>query len=203
VFSSPEHGEKYDSGDESPILFDRQISSHKLLFRRDHYCGCGRHNLCIDECRWISPVFLTAKGDAMKPRILIAEADALHAAACRAFLTAEGVECETVHSGLDCLAWMRQKHADALVLDMDLPWGSGLGVLEVLREENRLANTPVVFLLDWPIHAPGRGDGIAALKGRYALEPHLTGVRMGLLFKPASPLTVTAALVGSIPVGRG
>jgi DNA-binding response OmpR family regulator len=113
----------------------------------------------------------------MKPRVLLAEADGLHAAACRAFLSAEGVECHVVASGLDCLAYLRQSRPEVLVLDADLPWGSGLGELTGLREEG-LADLPVVLLTDRP--------------GRLAEE--MSGAVV--LLKPVTPLRLTATIVG-------
>jgi DNA-binding response OmpR family regulator len=124
----------------------------------------------------------------MKPRVLMAASDPLHAAACQTFLKAEGIDCKTVHSGLDCLAWMRQNQPDVLVLDVDLPWGSGLGVLAVLLEENGLGGIPVLFLADRP--------------GQLS-EAGLTGFNSFLLLKPVSPLTVTAAVAGIVAVCMG
>jgi DNA-binding response OmpR family regulator len=117
----------------------------------------------------------------MKPRVLLAESDALHAAACRAFLSAEGIECAAVTSGLDCLAYLRQNRPDLVVLDVDLPWGSGLGVLAELREEG-LADLPVVLLTDGPDQ----------------IDEQLGGGLPGaiILLKPLSPLRLTAHLVG-------
>jgi DNA-binding response OmpR family regulator len=131
---------------------------------------------------------LAAGVEAMKPRVLMAASDPLHAAACRTFLMAEGIDCKTVLSGLECLAWMRQDRPDVLVLDVDLPWGSGLGVATVLCEENVLGDLPVLFLAD----RPGR-----------LTEAGLTGCNSFLLFKPVSPLTVTAAVAGIVAVRMG
>ena len=43
-------------------------------------------------------------------------------------------ECQGAfdHARLECLAQLRQWRPDVLVLDADLPWGSGLGVLSVM-----------------------------------------------------------------------
>jgi len=116
----------------------------------------------------------------MKSMVLIAETDVLHAAACRAFLAVDGVECRVVTSGLDCLACLREQCPDVLVLDVDLPWGSGLGVLAVLREEAHLAHLPVVVLTD----RPGR-----------LVEAGLACNPIVLLIRPVAPATVTMAIV--------
>jgi len=115
----------------------------------------------------------------MKPHVLIAETDSLHAAACRAFLAVEGVECEVVSTGLDCLAAIRNQCPDVLLLDLDLLWGSGLGVLAILRQEEKLAEVPVLVMTD----RPGQ-----------LVEVGLTG-REIILLRPVTPLTVTLAVV--------
>jgi len=131
---------------------------------------------------------LAAGVETMKPLVLMAASDPLHAAACRTFLMAEGIDCKTVYSGLDCLTWMRQYQPNVLVLDVDLPWGSGLGVVAVLLEENGLGDLPVLFLADRP--------GLLA-------EAGLTGFNSFLLFKPVPPLTVSAAVAGIVAFRKG
>ncbi len=115
----------------------------------------------------------------MKPQVLIAETDSLHAAACRAFLAVEGVDCQVVSTGLECLEALRRQCPDVLLLDLDLLWGSGLGVLSILHDEEELVDLPVLVMTD----RPGR-----------LVEVGLTGHEI-ILLPPVSPLTVNTAVV--------
>lgn len=60
-------------------------------------------------------------------------------------LRGHGVDVTTVTNGLDCLAEIRCKVPDVLVIDPELPWGSGMGVLALMLEEG-LTRTPVLLL---------------------------------------------------------
>jgi DNA-binding response OmpR family regulator len=85
----------------------------------------------------------------MKPRVVIADRDPLLLATYRAFLAAEGFDVVTARTGLECLEALRRGSLAACILDPDLPWGTGLGVLEVLREEH-LPCPPVLLLTSNP-----------------------------------------------------
>ena len=69
----------------------------------------------------------------MKQRLLIADRDAELCEVFRTFLTERGYEVETSTDGLDCLAKLRQVTPAVLVLDLELLWGGGDGVLAWLR----------------------------------------------------------------------
>jgi DNA-binding NtrC family response regulator len=81
----------------------------------------------------------------MKPTLLIAEGDAELRDAYRSFFTARGYEVETVSDGLSCLAKLRRAIPAVLVLDRELHWGGGDGVLAWLREQNAASELPVVL----------------------------------------------------------
>ena len=85
----------------------------------------------------------------MSMSVLIADADPLLLSAYRAYLL-EGVEVRTATSGLTCLEELRRWRPDVLVLDADLPWGSGLGVLAVMRDDPTLPLIPVLLLTARP-----------------------------------------------------
>jgi len=85
----------------------------------------------------------------MNPRVVIADADEPLLSAYRAFLMAEGIEVVGVSTGLACLNALRRLSIDALILDPDLRWGSGLDVLAVAREE-KLSLPPILFLTAQP-----------------------------------------------------
>jgi DNA-binding response OmpR family regulator len=61
-------------------------------------------------------------------------------------LLQEGFELLTAMSGLECIARLRSCVPDVLVLEPQLPWGGGDGVLSLMGEVPELANVPVIVL---------------------------------------------------------
>ena len=68
-------------------------------------------------------------------RLLIADSDPTLADVYRSFFSRAGYDVEVAADGVDCLERTRQFLPDALVLEYELPWGGGDGVLANLREE--------------------------------------------------------------------
>lgn len=64
----------------------------------------------------------------------------------RESLEREGFEVVTAFSGLECVARLRECVPDLLVLEPQLPWGGGDGVLAMMGEIPQLANIPVMVL---------------------------------------------------------
>ena len=81
----------------------------------------------------------------MNQTLLIADGDAELCDDYRRVLTERGYEVETSSGGLDCLRKLRQKTPAALVLNLELFWGGGDGVLAWLREENPKHEIPVIL----------------------------------------------------------
>ncbi|MBN9117590.1 MAG: response regulator [Planctomycetes bacterium] len=73
------------------------------------------------------------------PTVLIADRNAALLEAVSGHLRTRGVAVETAASGVECLRKLRSWDGGIAVLDLDLPWGGGDGVLAVLREEPDLA----------------------------------------------------------------
>jgi DNA-binding response OmpR family regulator len=61
-------------------------------------------------------------------------------------LAQEGFEVAPALSGLECVARLRECVPDVLVLDPELPWGGGEGVLAIMGEVPQLAAVPVMVL---------------------------------------------------------
>src|SRR5262249_2199386 len=57
-----------------------------------------------------------------------------------------GYETETASDGLDCVSKLRSFLPDVLVLDLDLLWGGGDGVLAHIREDATLPRVPVILM---------------------------------------------------------
>jgi DNA-binding NtrC family response regulator len=79
-------------------------------------------------------------------RVLIADPHARLAAEYRALLRLSGYAVETAGDGLECIARIRSFHPDLVVLEPDIPWGGGDGVLTVLGEEAILPDCSVVLI---------------------------------------------------------
>jgi DNA-binding response OmpR family regulator len=85
--------------------------------------------------------------DDMKPkRILIADDDDAILAAIRTRLEAEGFEVLTAQDGYQALAMARTARPDLLVLDINMPAGSGFSVHERLAKIDGMADTPIIFI---------------------------------------------------------
>jgi DNA-binding response OmpR family regulator len=81
----------------------------------------------------------------MKQTLLIADGDAELCDLYQRFLTDRGYEVETSSDGLDCLRMLHQMTPAALVLDLELRWGGGDGVLAWLREDGLMPGIPVIL----------------------------------------------------------
>ena len=80
----------------------------------------------------------------MKQTLLIADGDAELCDLYQRFLAERGYQVETSSDGLDCLRKLRQRTPAVLILDLELHWGGGDGVLAWLREENPMHGIPVI-----------------------------------------------------------
>jgi DNA-binding response OmpR family regulator len=82
----------------------------------------------------------------MNQTLLIAEGDAELCDVYRRFFAGQGCDVETASDGLDCLAKLRRGKPAVLVLDWELRWGGGDGVLAWLREQGATSGVPVVLM---------------------------------------------------------
>lgn len=81
----------------------------------------------------------------MKPTVLIAEDDPELCRLSQRFIAERGYAAETASDGLDCLAKLRRSVPAAVVLDLELCWGGGHGVLAWLREEMATSGVAVIL----------------------------------------------------------
>lgn len=82
----------------------------------------------------------------MSRRILLAGANNYRWRSYQERLRADGFESRLVTNGLDCVAALRGFHPEVLVLDPNIPWGGGDGVLAVRNDEPELNNNLVMIL---------------------------------------------------------
>ncbi len=81
----------------------------------------------------------------MNRTMLIAEGDAEVCDLYRRFSTQRGYQVETSLDGLDCVRRLRRATPNVLVLNLELHWGGGDGVLGWLREEPQFLPEKVVL----------------------------------------------------------
>lgn len=81
----------------------------------------------------------------MEPQILLAEGDLAQANVLKQFLSRQGLGVEMATDGLECLDKLRHLPIEAVVLNLELPWGGGDGVLAVMRHDPRLKRIPVIL----------------------------------------------------------
>jgi DNA-binding response OmpR family regulator len=79
-------------------------------------------------------------------RLLMADPDEGLHRMYREPLSQEGFEVITALSGLECIARLRERATDMFVLEPQLPWGGGSGVLAIMSEIPALAIIPVMIL---------------------------------------------------------
>lgn len=71
----------------------------------------------------------------MELRVLIADSDAVLLDVVTHYLNRHNFAVQTATDGLDFMAKLRQSRPDVAVLDLNILWGGGDGVLALLREE--------------------------------------------------------------------
>ena len=79
-------------------------------------------------------------------RILLAGSNNYRWRAYHKRLEAAGFSARLTNSGIECVAVLRAFRPDVLVLDPNVPWGGGDGVLAVRDEEPELKNNLVMIL---------------------------------------------------------
>ena len=84
--------------------------------------------------------------DATPIRVLMADPDESLPSMYGASLGEEGFEVVAARSGLECVARFRECVPDVLVLEPQLLWGGGEGVLTIMGESPDLAMVPVMIL---------------------------------------------------------
>ncbi len=79
------------------------------------------------------------------PKILVGDGDQTFRDIFHRLLARHGYDVEVASGGVDCVAKLRRSFPDLLILDLNLPWGGGDGVLAWIREESPTHGVPVVL----------------------------------------------------------
>jgi DNA-binding NtrC family response regulator len=83
---------------------------------------------------------------AMCIRVLIADSDVSLLESYCEHLSRIGFDVVTARNGLECVARLRAFDCDVLVIEMDIPWGGGIGVLDLLRSGRELQRVPTIIV---------------------------------------------------------
>jgi len=121
-------------------------------------------------------------------RILICDDEDVLRALVRATLDDASYEIAEAEDGDQSIELARSLKPDVILLDMMMPGRSGLEVLELLRADPGLAQTPVVMLTA-RARASDRDAAVAAGADRY-------------LAKPFSPLELISVVEELLEAGR-
>jgi DNA-binding response OmpR family regulator len=124
-----------------------------------------------------APNILDNEGQAMAPVILLAERDEVLSASYETFLVAEGFRVVVTTTALGCLEVLRRSPPRLLVLDPELLWGGGMGILAVLAEDRELSVVPVLVLTDRP-------DAV--------VTEFMAGRPVALMLKPLAPAALAS-----------
>lgn len=106
----------------------------------------------------------------MRRRVLIADPDTRLLHEYEDHLTRNGFRVATASTGLECVAQLRRFTPDVLILEPDLPWGWGEGVLAMMYEEADVPLVPVMALT-WRETPKGRCCVGVFPVGAYHLKP--------------------------------
>lgn len=96
----------------------------------------------------------------MDIRVLIADSNWKLLGRYELFLEESGLEVATASTALQCVELLRDFEPDVLVLEEELPWGQGDGVLDLMQTEPDVPVRPVIVLSARPdaegLHRVGR-----------------------------------------------
>ena len=99
---------------------------------------------------------LTDYARSPQKRLLVVEDDPAELLGITELLGHDDIEVLTAEKGHDALAILREQSADCVVLDLKLPDMSGFELLEHIREDEALAQVPVVVFTGTRAVAGGR-----------------------------------------------
>jgi two-component system, chemotaxis family, chemotaxis protein CheY len=134
-------------------------------------------------------------------KILIVDDDKLIVSALSIRLRAEGHEIRSAYDGTTAVEEAKFAHPDLIIMDINLPFSSGLKAVRQIREGTSMKETPVIFLTASKVPAlrkEAEAMGAAGfLEKPYEAEKVLALVRTALAARivPTSPRQAAAPKV--------
>jgi CheY-like chemotaxis protein len=81
-----------------------------------------------------------------KPFILVVDDNKITTKLLRRYLEANGYEAQEAYDGVDCLEKVKERHPDAIVLDVMMPRMDGYETVKHLKEDDATKHIPVVIV---------------------------------------------------------
>ncbi len=81
-----------------------------------------------------------------KPFILVVDDNKITTKLLRRYLEANGYEAQEAYDGVDCLEKVKERHPDAVVLDVMMPRMDGYETVKHLKEDEATRHIPVVIV---------------------------------------------------------
>jgi two-component system phosphate regulon response regulator OmpR len=123
----------------------------------------------------------------MDATVLIAESDGRCRRDVERFLCQAGFRVTTASNGLDCLDKLRTTEPDILVVDLDMLWGGGDGVVALLRESYQRDTMPAVLVVgSQPRQLLSERTGVphsCCFEKPFALEELLDGAGLAMALR--------------------
>jgi DNA-binding response OmpR family regulator len=140
----------------------------------------------------------------MPVRLLLADAEPGLTELYRRALARDGFEVAVAHTSLDCLARLRTFRPDVLVVDPELPWGQGQGLLARLRQEPDVRRLSVILLCAAyrPEYRAALVDFASAECYQKPVSPGQLADRLRLLLGCLSSLQASADPESDSPAGQ-
>ncbi len=82
----------------------------------------------------------------MSKKILIVDDDVMNLKMAEFILKQKNYDVQKVESGMECLLYLRDNSADLILLDLEMPVMSGIKTLEIIKDNEGMADIPVIFL---------------------------------------------------------
>lgn len=82
----------------------------------------------------------------MRKKILVVDDDAMNLRMAEFILGNGNYEVCKKESGMECLSYLETERPDLILLDIEMPVMNGIKTFEVIRENEELADIPVIFL---------------------------------------------------------
>lgn len=123
-------------------------------------------------------------------RILIADDDLVTTELVRELLRARGFEISVAQDGMQAVMMAMRQPPDAIVLDIGMPGGSGLHVLERLKASTKTNTIPVVVLTalsDPAVPSQARALGAREFLRKPVVVEQLYGALDRVLGSPPKP----------------
>jgi DNA-binding response OmpR family regulator len=121
-------------------------------------------------------------------KILIADDDPVMTATLSGALTARGYAVSVARDAMQAVMFAVQQHPDAVLLDINMPAGTGLGALTRLLASTRTSSIPVLILsgsTDLTLPATVRAEGAKAFF-RKPVDLEALCARLDEILRPAS-----------------